>query len=266
MEFIKELTGLSNGWCFVIHIALIVIIGLIGVKIIVALLKHVLKKSNRIDDAIAHFVVSVAKVACYIILIAIVLQAFGASTSSIVAVLGAAGAAIALALKDSLANIAGGIMIVFNHPFNKGDLISIGEDKGRVEAIDLFVTTLRTLDYRTITIPNGLINTSVVYNESDRDVRRCDMRFSVAYESDLAKVKEVLRKVCADEPMILDDPKPWIGVGTHEDSGIVIECFAYCQTPDYFNTQDLLNEKVKTAFEEAGIEIPYPHMDVKIEQ
>lgn len=266
MEFIQEITGLSHGWAFVIYIALIIIIGILCTKIILFFLKRLLKKSKRIDDAIAHFIVSVVKAACYIVLIAMVLQAFGASTSSIVAVLGAAGAAIALALKDSLANIAGGIMIIFNHPFHKGDLISVGEDRGRVESIDLFVTTLRTLDFRTITIPNGLINTSVVYNESDRDVRRCDMRFSVAYDSDLAKVKEVLRKVCREEPAILDDPQPWIGVGTHKDSGIEIECFAYCQTPDYFTTQDILNEKVKTAFEEAGIEIPYPHMEVIIEK
>ena len=262
MELFESIEGLGPIWVFLIKLACTILGGLIATFIIVKLLRKLLKKSKRVDDAMTVFIVNVVKVACAIVIISVALQMLGVSASTIVAVLGAAGAAIALALRDSLANIAGGFMILITHPFGRGDLISVGENRGYVEEIDLFLTTLRTFDRRTITIPNGLINTSVVYNESNRDIRRVDCTFTVSYDTDIAKAKAVLHQICADSGLILDDPAPIIGVKEHGENGVVFDAFVYCKTEDIWDTGYYFREAVKNAFEEDGIEIPYPHVTV----
>ena len=262
MGIFEPIANLGPAWVFVINLACVIVAGFLITAGIVKALRKVLKRSEKIDDAIVIFVVNAVKVICIVILVTIILQMFGVSMTTIVAVLGAAGAAIALALKDSLANVAGGIMIIITHPFGAGDLISVGETRGYVEAIDLFLTKLRTFDRRTVTIPNGIINTSVVYNESNRQIRRVDRYYSIAYEADLSRAIEVLHKVCEESEYIVAEPAPIIGAGKYEDSGITVECLAYCNVEDYWNAGYDLGKRVKEAFAEAGIEIPYPHMDV----
>lgn len=253
---------IEEPWATLIHLALIIIIGAIAIKIILTVLRHFLKKDNHLDDMLNTFVVNVVRTACIIILIAICLDTVGVSIGTIVAVLGAAGAAIALALKDSLSNIAGGIMIIINQPFGKGDLIRMGEYRGRVQEIDLFLTTLRTLNYEIISIPNGLINTSVLVNESREETRRVDLKFSISYSSDVALAKEIMQRTCDECDMILDEPKPIIGVSNNDDSAVVLDLMAYCRTEDFFNTGYYLQENVKLAFDQAGIEIPFPQVVV----
>lgn len=262
----KPIADMGPAWVFVIDLACVLALGTIGTAIIVKFLRHMLKKSERVDNAVVKFVVNAVKVACIIVLITIVLQMIGVHVSTIIAVLGAAGAAIALALRDSLANIAGGFMIIITHPFSEGDLISVNGDRGRVENIDLFLTTLKTPDYRTVTIPNGLINTSVVYNESNQPLRRVDCEFSISYDSDIDKAKDILLKICREGPLISMKKEPCVGIQKHEDSGMVIECLAYCIEGDQWDAKYYLNEKVKKEFDRAGIEIPYPRVDVKIEE
>ena len=266
MGIFEPIANLGPAWVFFINLVCVLVGGIIGTIIIVKILGHVLKKSERVDNAVVKFCVNAVKVACVIVLIAIILQMFGVHMSTIVAVLGAAGAAIALALRDSLANIAGGFMIIITHPFSEGDLISINDDRGRVEHIDLFLTTLRTPDYRTVTIPNGLINTSVVYNESNQQLRRVDCQFSISYDSDMDKAKEILHRICEEGPLISMAREPWIGVIRHEDSGLALECLAYCREGDQFTAKYYLNETAKKEFDKAGIDIPYQHVDVKIEK
>ncbi|MCQ2545084.1 MAG: mechanosensitive ion channel family protein [Clostridia bacterium] len=262
MGIFQPIANLGPAWVFFINLICALVGGIIGTLIITFILKRVLQKSERVDNAFVKFCINAVKVACITILVAIILQMLGVQMSTIVAVLGAAGAALALALRDSLANIAGGFMIIVTHPFKEGDLISVNEDRGRVEHIDLFLTTLRTLDYRTVTIPNGLINTSVVYNESNQELRRVDCFFNISYDSDIDKAKEILYRICEDGPLISMEREPWIGVLKHEDSGLVLECLAYCKEGDQWDANYYLNETVKKEFDKAGIEIPYPHVDV----
>jgi len=250
----------------VIRIALIVVLGMIAIKILLALLRRVLKKNVSLDEMLNAFVVNAVKVICAILLIAICLDALGVSIGTIVAVLGAAGAAIALALKDSLSNVAGGLMILITHPFKKGDLINVGEYRGRVQEIGLFLTTLRTLNYQIITIPNGLVNTSILVNESREETRRVDLTFSISYDSDVAKAKEILLQVCRGCDLVLQDREPLIGVRSNGESAVVLDLMAWGRTEDYFDLQYYLLEQVKLAFDEAGIEIPYPHMTVQIDR
>ena len=266
MGIFQPIANMGPAWVFFINLICVLVGGIIGTAIIVKVLRGVLNKSDRVDNAVVKFCVNAVKVACIIVLIAIVLQMLGVHMSTIVAVLGAAGAAIALALRDSLANIAGGFMIIITHPFSEGDLISVNDDRGRVEHIDLFLTTLRTPDYRTVTIPNGVINTSVVYNESNQDLRRVDCFFSISYDSDIDKAKEILYRICEEGPLISMDREPWIGILKHEESGLVLECLAYCKEGDQWIANYYLNEAAKKEFDKAGIEIPYPHVDVNIEK
>lgn len=264
MGKIKFFADLGEGWVFVLDLVALIILGLAATGIILRILKRILKRAEQIDASVHTFLINAVRVVCYTMLLAMALQHVGVGVSTIVAVLGAAGAAIALALRDSLANIAGGLMIIVTHPFGKGDLISVNGNRGRVEKIDLFLTTLQTLDRKTITIPNGLINTSVVYNESDREIRRVDCEFTVSYDTDIEKAKDVLSAVCEASSEILRDPKPVIGVKKYGDSGIVLEVLACCSPKNYFSVEYYLKETVKVAFDENDIDIPYNHVDVKL--
>ncbi|MCI7392836.1 MAG: mechanosensitive ion channel family protein [Lentihominibacter sp.] len=263
MEVFTPIANLGPAWVFIINLAVAVLGGIAITTGLTKLLKRCLVKSERVDNAVITFIVNAVKVACIIVVATIVLQMLGVNMSTIIAVLGAAGAAIALALRDSLANIAGGFMIIVTHPFSEGDLISVNQDRGRVERIDLFQTTLRTLDYRTVTIPNGIINTSVVYNESNQELRRADCTFTISYESDVERAKAAIYDVCRRSSLISMEREPAIGVSRHLDSGIELECLAYCREGDQWNARYYLNEEVLKEFRRAGIEIPYPHVQVK---
>lgn len=255
---------IGNPLGVLITLVLTLLLGYVGTKIILRIVRRILKKSNHLDDMLNTFVVNVVRVACIILVIAMCLDKLGVGAGTIVAVLGAAGAAIALALKDSLANVAGGLMIIITHPFKKGDLVDIGEYRGRVQEIDLFLTTLRTLNYQVITVPNGLINTSVLVNESREERRRVDLEFGISYDADIPKAKEILAGVCREAPLVLDDPAPSIGVLRHDDSAVVLELLAWCATEDYFKTDYYLKEEVKRAFDKGGISIPFPQVEVKV--
>ncbi|NLD19842.1 MAG: mechanosensitive ion channel family protein [Clostridiales bacterium] len=246
-----------------LQVALIIVIGLIAIKIVLAILRKGLKKSN-LDPVLFKFVVNSIKVVLLIVVITMCLGALGVSMSTLIAVIGAAGAAVALAMKDSLANIAGGMMIIITKPFKRDDLIDIGEVSGKVKSIDLFLTTLLTLDNRTITIPNGLINTSILINRSREAIRRVDCKFGIGYDSDITKAKEILQNICVECPDILDEPRPSIGVSEQGDSAVIIEALAWCSTENYFKVKYFLEEKVKVAFDEQDINIPYPHVTVKL--
>ena len=254
----------ADPWATLIRLAVIIIVGMLLIKIVLAALRHVLKKIDSLDDMLNTFVINACRVICIILLIAICLDTLGVNIGTIVAVLGAAGAAIALALKDSLANVAGGLMILITQPFKKGDLINIGEYRGRVQEISLFLTTLRTLNYQVITIPNGLVNTSILVNESREEVRRVDLTFGISYDSDVVKAQDIMRRVCRESDLILDDREHSIGVNRNDDSAVVLDLMAWCRTEDYFEARYYLLEHVKLAFDEAGIKIPYPHVTVEM--
>ncbi len=264
MDIFEPIANLGPVWVFIINLLCVIVGGIIGTIIIANVLGHVLKKSDRVDNAIVKFFVSAVKVACIIVLIAIILQMLGVQMPTIVTVLGAAGAAIALALRDSLANIAGGFMIIFTHPFSEGDIISVNENRGSVDHIDLFTTTLITPDYRTVTMPNGFINTAVVYNESNQELRRVDCEFIISFDSDVDLAKEILYRICQEAPLISMEKKPWIGISRQEGGTLVLECLAYCREGDQWKAKYYINEAVKKEFKKEGIDVPYPHVDVNL--
>ncbi|MCR5481603.1 MAG: mechanosensitive ion channel family protein [Clostridia bacterium] len=245
--------------------ALVLILGYVLMKIVLHLLTKAISKTG-LDEALHRFIVSAAKVLLWIVLLVTLLGVLNIPTSTFITVIGACGAAIALALKDSLGNIAGGIIILVTHPFRKDDYISINGTEGKVEHIDLLVSTLKTLDNKLVSVPNGIISTSVLVNFSANEKRRVDCSFAIGYNDDITKAKEILLNVTESCPEALSDPEPAVGVRSLDDSGVALDLLVWCATPDYWTVKYFLEENVKLAFDEAGITIPYPQMEVKLKK
>ena len=248
-----------------IKLAVMVLAGLIVLKITLKITRKALDRSS-LDVVLYTFIINAIKTVAVIILITMCLGLLGVQLSTIIAVIGAAGAAIALALKDSLANIAGGVMIIVTKPFNRDDYIDIGNVSGKVKDIDLFITTLMTYDNKTITVPNGLVNTSILINHSKEDIRRVDCKFNIGYSSDIVLAKQLMKDICDRSDMVLEDPEPVIGVSDHGESAVIMDLLAWCHTDDYWTLKYFLEEEVKHVFDENNIAIPYPQMDIHIEK
>lgn len=259
----KTMDKLTDGLLDVGMALLILVIGAILIKVLLRFTKRILEKSS-LDESVYLFVMRAVKIALWGILIVAVLPMIGIPAASLVTVLGAGGAAIALALKDSLGNVAGGILILINQPFVKGDTIELNQVTGVVDQIDLMSTQLHTFDNKIVTVPNGTITTSVLINYSREDKRRVDCQFNISYDAELAKAKEILYNVtlCCEE--INQEEEIVIGVAEQGDSGILLDLKVWCSTSDYFDVKYYLEENVKLAFDEAGINIPYKTMDVHI--
>lgn len=242
---------------------IVLLVGLLLIKLIIRFTKKTLAKT-ALDEAIHQFVLSALRIALYLVLVVVLLGVLEVPTTPLVTVLGAGGAAIALALKDSLSNIAGGLLILVNQPFKKGDVIDTAGISGSVEHIDLFVTTLKTPDNKVISIPNGTITTSVIVNYSREASRRVDCKFGIAYDADITEARNVLLAMADSHPDIYKDPAPFVGVSNHGDSAVLLDLKVWCDTANYFDVQYFLYEEAKRAFDEADISIPYPQMDVRV--
>ncbi len=240
------------------------VVGLVLMKIILKLTKRWLKKGST-DESMHKFILNLIKIILWIVIIFATLGAANLiESASLVAVVGAIGAGLALALRDSLANVVGGVAIMFNKHFSKGDLIEDLEIMGIVEHTDIFYTTLRTFDNRVVTIPNGKLANNTVINHTRLGTRRLEFTFSVSYESDLKKAREILMKVCEKSPMILKEPEPITGVFSQTESSVKIDLKCWCKTDDYWQAKYVIEEDVKNEMVANGIVIPYNRVDVKI--
>lgn len=252
-DFLKKIIG----------IVLIIVAGLILIRLITKITKKTLARTS-LDESMHKFIISTIKVLLYIVMIVVLLGYLNVPTAPLVTVIGAAGAAIALALKDGLGNIAGGVLILANKPFKKGDVIDVAGTSGSVESIELFVTTLRTFDNKIVSVPNGTVTTSVIVNYSKEEIRRVDCIFGVSYDSDIVSAKDVLIAVANNCPGVLKDPPPFVGVTELQERAIMLDLKVWCETSKYFEIKYYLEEEVKKAFDKASITIPYPRMDVRV--
>ena len=238
-------------------------VGMVLIKLALKITEKALEKT-KLDKSVHKFVMTATRYTLYIILAVVILTSLKVPTAPLVTVLGACGAAVALALKDSLGNIASGIIILANKPFIRGDVIEVTGITGIVQSIDLLVTTLKTTDNKVITIPNGTITASVLVNYSREEKRRVYLTFTISYDSDIAKAKDVLLAVAESNSDIFADPAPVIGVAEHQDSAILLDLKVWCENSRYYDVRYYLEEQVKLAFDEANITIPYPQMDVRV--
>ncbi|WP_418921824.1 mechanosensitive ion channel family protein [Clostridium ganghwense] len=245
---------------------LAIIVFLIGMKIIKYLAKGVEKvlRKSKIESSLESFILSLTKMALKVLLIITVIDMVGVKTTSIVAIIGSAGLAVGLALQGSLSNFAGGVLILFLKPFKVGDYIEAAGHAGTVQEIQVFYTVLRTPDNRVIVIPNGNLSNSSAVNYSAMDTRRVDLTFGVGYEDDINKVKDVLQGIVQQHKLVLKDPEPFIRVGEHGESSVNFVVRVWCKSEDYWTVHFDLMEIVKIKFDEEGINIPYPHMDVML--
>lgn len=241
----------------------ILIVGLILCKVIKVIIKRVMKKAKR-DEAVVHFAVSLIDIILKIVVLIASLATMGINTASIITVLGTCGVAIGLALKDSLGNLAAGVLIAVNKPFKQGDYIQSAGEEGTVETINLFNTTLLTPDNKEIVIPNGLLSSGNIVNFSKMETRRVDFEFSIAYSADFNKAQNAILSVCGAHEKILSDPAPFCRMKAMDNSSVMLTARAWVKTEDYWTVFFDVMEQVRDKFNQLGIEIPYPQLDVHV--
>jgi len=245
----------------VIAAILIFFIGKWAVKKLTALSKRLMKKA-KVDDTLVEFAESVIYFSLLVVVILSSLNTLGINTTSFLAILGAASLAVGLALKDSLSNIGSAVLIIVFRPFRVGDYIDAGGASGTVEDINLFSTTISPADNRTITVPNSAITKSNITNYSKKSTRRLSHTFGIGYDDDLKLAKETLMQIMLNDERILSDPAPFVAVSELADSSVNFVFRAWTKTEDYWGVYFDTLEIVKLTFDEKGISIPYPQLDV----
>lgn len=250
------------------RVLLAILVYVIASKLIHKLCKIIvasMKRANA-DTGVTQFVSSFVKATLYGLLIITIATSFGVKESSIAALLASSGVAIGLALQGGLSNLAGGVIILILRPFAVGDYIIECTDKqeGTVVKIDLFYTTLSTVDNRRITIPNGNLTSASIVNVTARDQRKLEIKVEIAYSSDLKKAKSILERLLHEDEHVLSDQEMQVFVDELGASGIMLGLRAWVNTEQYWPTKWRLNEEIKLAFDEEGIEIPFPQIDVHI--
>ena len=246
-----------------IFAAIIIIIGLLLSKLIIRLIGRGLKGS-KIDNAAKHFLLSVIKIFLYMIVIIMALSVLNVPMSSVIAVFGAAGLAVSLALQNCLTNLCGGFIILFSKPFAAGDIIEFDGVIGRVDTISILYTKVFTYDGKTVFIPNGKISDAKIINFTESPSRRIELNFGISYSSDFKKAREAILKVLANDTLLLKNPEPIVRMSAHSESSINIDVLVWVPNDDYFTARYNIIEGVKTEFDRNGIEIPFNQMDVHI--
>lgn len=251
-----------------INIALALAVFIVGrwvAKGIVALITRLLTRA-KLDHILVQFVGSILRTVLLLIVVVAALDQLGVDTTSLIALMGAAGLAVGLALQDSLKNFAAGVMLIVFRPFKSGDFIEAAGITGVVERINIFTSTLRTPDNREIIVPNGPIYGGVITNYSARDTRRIDMTFGIGYGDDIRQAKEIIGGVLEADQRVLKDPAPVVAVGELGNSSVDLLVRPWVKSSDYFTTMCDLKERIKLTFDEQGVTIPYPQMDVHMDK
>jgi len=254
---------------FGVKVILSLLIYFLGVKLIHVIQKLLKRAMNRgkLDLGVRTFLESLSKILLYFVLIMIIAARFGVTATSVAALLASVGLAIGLALQGSLANFAGGVLILIMKPFVVGDyIVTQTKEEGTVKEIRIFYTMLVTIDNRVVVIPNGKLSDGIITNVSTMDKRRLDLSVLITYESDLKKAKLVLDQLLIAEEKRLLEEKIIISVDGLEDQGVRLGARLWVLADDYWDAKWRLLEKIKLTFDEEQIEIPYPHLDVKIRE
>lgn len=247
----------------IISALVILFIGNIIVKAVANSVSKVLQKKNM-DRAVVEFIHGLVRYLLFVIVLIAALGRLGVQTASVVAVIGAAGLAVGLALQGSLSNFAAGVLIVAFRPFKSGDYVEIGGVAGSVDSIQIFQTVLTTPDNKMVVVPNGSVIGSPITNYSRHATRRIDLMIGVSYGSDLQKTKELLTRICESDERILKEPGIKVGVHTLADSSVNFVVRPWVKTADYWNVYFDLMQAIKEGLDKEGIEIPFPQMDVHV--
>lgn len=241
----------------------VLIIGLILAKRLTKMFAKVLKK-REIEPSLQGFFVSLISVMLKILVFLTALSQLGIEMTSFVALLGAIGLAIGMAFSGTLGNFAGGVMILMFRPYKVGDLVNAQGELGNVQSIQIFSTILLTLDNKTVIIPNGAMANGNITNFTHQDLRRVDFTVSIAYGDNYDSAKEVLLRFVSEDEKILEDERNFIGLAALADSSVNISLKVWCKTEDYWDVFYKMNERIYKEFGKAGLNIPFPQMDVHL--
>ncbi len=242
---------------------LIVIVGFIISNLIGKLVIKGLQ-AKGVDPSVHSFIKTIVSLILKFIFILSALSTLNVDVSSFVTALGAAGVTAGLGLQASISQLASGIQILANHPFKSGDYIDVGTVSGKVREIKMMYTVLITVDNKRVIIPNSYITSNNIINYNAEDRRRLDLIFSVSYDADIAKAKQVILDVVKKNSLIFTDPEPVIAVKEHAASSVNIACLIWCSADEYWNVFYYMQEKIKLSFDENNISIPYGQLDVHI--
>ncbi|PHQ65964.1 MAG: mechanosensitive ion channel protein MscS [Sulfurimonas sp.] len=245
----------------IIAALLIFIIGKWAVRKLTLISKKLMEKAN-VDRTLIEFAESLIYFVLLIVVIIAALNTLGINTTSFLAVFGAASLAVGLALKDSLANIGAAVLIIIFRPFQVGDFVEAGGATGTVEEINLFSTIISPIDNRTIIVPNSSVISRNITNFSNKATRRVSHVFGIGYDDDLKLAKETLMEIMVSDERVLTEPAPFVAVGELADSSVNFVFRAWVKTDDYWDVHFDMLERVKLTFDEKGISIPYPQMDI----
>ncbi|WP_375752565.1 small-conductance mechanosensitive channel MscS [Vibrio sp. HN007] len=249
----------------ILSAVIILFIGNIIVKTIAGSVAKVLEK-REMDKAVVDFISALVRYLLFVIVLIAALGRIGVQTASVVAVIGAAGLAVGLALQGSLSNFAAGVLIVAFRPFKSGDYVEIGGVAGSVESIQIFQTVLKTPDNKMIVVPNGSVIGGPIVNYSRHDTRRIDYVIGVSYSADLQKTKEIIEATLKADSRILKEPGIQVGVVELADSSVNFVARPWVKTEDYWAVYFDALQAMKEALDDAGIEIPFPQMDVHLDK
>lgn len=260
-----EWLQLEQNLVHILKAALIAVIGYFAAKYLSRLIVRSLSRTHM-DGSLVRFIAKTVKIIVYIIILLSALNALGISTTGLLAALSAAAVGIALALKDSLSNIAGGILLFLSPRFATGDIVEIDGNVGTVLQVDLMHTTIRTYENRHVIIPNGNIMGSKTINLSQEDKLRVDHVFSVSYDDDIEFVKSAVTEALKNYPLVLKDEEIFVRVNEYAQSSVNISVKVWCKTEDYWTVYFDVLELVKDTFDKNGITVPFNRLDITVNE
>jgi small conductance mechanosensitive channel len=256
----------TQGVELAINIAIAVVIFYVGKLVVSMLVRGVRKVMQRqeVDKTLETFVCNFLRIALMVVVIIAAISQLGIQTTSFIAIFGAAGLAVGLALQGSLSNFAAGVLIVLFRPYRVGDFVEAAGVAGTIEQVQILTTILKTPDNKQIIVPNSQIMDSIITNYSAKDTRRVDMVVGVSYEDDLDKVHKVLQELVAAEERILDDPACTIAVSELADSSVNFVVRPWVKAENYWGVHFDMTEAIKKRFDQEGITFPFPQQDVHL--
>lgn len=256
-----ENTVKNFSWQTLLMLLCLLVASYVIIRLAVAAVDRAMERAGM-DRGIRTFLRSGLKAVLWLVAICILLGYLGVPMTSLVAVLSVLGLAVSLAIQGILSNLAGGIMIVSTHPFSAGDYVEVGDIGGTVREVGLAYTVLTTMDNKVIHIPNGEVSGKIIVNYSANDTRRVEAKFAVSYDADPQMVKDCIARVTGEHSRILFTPEPQIRVNGYGSSSVEYIVRVWCATDDYWDVYFDLQEQVKEAFDKAGVEMTYDHLNV----
>ena len=245
----------------VLHAIILLVVCLVIVKILMKIVTRFLERS-KLERSLHTFIRTAIKVILLFLTVLIVAQALGINVTSLIALLSVFGLAVSLAVQNSMSNVAGGIQVLGSKPFVVGDYVEAGGVAGTVADVGIFYTKIRTNDNKMIQVPNSQIANEKIINYTAEKERRVDLKFTTSYDAPVESVKKAIEEVVGSHSLVQITPAPFVRVSNYGDSSIEYTVRAWCATEDYWTVYFDLMEQVKVAFDKAGIEMTYPHVNV----